>query len=245
MLATLQANAERLGLEVETVRTEAERLPFESESFDLVLGHAVLHHIPDLDQAAGEFLRVLRPGGTAAFCGEPSAYGDRLAAVPKRAGALLAPLWRAALARPEGPRRTWPGHRRGGAATSSRARSTCTPLRRRTLADFFERAGFEDVYLRGEELVANLYGWWLRSVEATADPEGVPNAWRRFAFRSYIELQKLDSAVLEPRLPPELFYNLVLSQARRSLTRRRRTDHVAAPPRPRHADLVRERLDGA
>src|SRR6185436_13842906 len=51
MLATLRGNAERLGLEVETVATGAERLPFEDESFDLVLGHAILHHIPDLSQA--------------------------------------------------------------------------------------------------------------------------------------------------------------------------------------------------
>ncbi len=41
-------------------------------------------------------------------------------------------------------------------------------------------------------------------------------AWRLFAFRSYMALQRLDSVLLEPRLPPELFYNLVLS-ARRPL----------------------------
>ena len=35
--------------------------------------------------------------------------------------------------------------------------------------------------------------------------------WRRFAFRSYLALQRLDSALLEPRLPPRLFYNLLLS----------------------------------
>ena len=45
-----------------TVVTEAEKLPFEDESFDLVFGHAVLHHIPDLDRAFAEFRRVLRPG---------------------------------------------------------------------------------------------------------------------------------------------------------------------------------------
>ena len=70
----------------ETVATEAEELPFEDESFDLVFGHAVLHHIPDLERAMAEFRRVLRPGGAIAFCGEPSRYGDRLAAAPKRAG---------------------------------------------------------------------------------------------------------------------------------------------------------------
>ena len=35
--------------------------------------------------------------------------------------------------------------------------------------------------------------------------------WRRFAFRSYLALQRVDESVLEPRLPPQLFYNLVLS----------------------------------
>jgi ubiquinone/menaquinone biosynthesis C-methylase UbiE len=209
MLATLRANADSLGLDVATVQTDAEHLPFEDASFDLVLGHAVLHHIPDLDRAASEFLRVLRPGGTVVFCGEPSAYGDRLAAVPKRVGSWVAPVWRAAMRAPK-----------AGGAHASPEEEREHDLEREVdvhafepaaLAEFFDRAGFDDVYLRGEELVANVYGWGLRTVEATAEPDGVPIAWRRFAFRSYLALQRLDASVLEPRLPPELFYNLVLS----------------------------------
>ena len=50
MLATLERNAHELGLEVETAACDAAELPFEDESFDLVLGHAVLHHLPDLDR---------------------------------------------------------------------------------------------------------------------------------------------------------------------------------------------------
>ena len=72
-------------------------------------------------------------------------------------------------------------------------------------------AGFADVRIRGEELLANLYGWVLRSLEASADPEDGPVGWRSFAFRSYIALQRVDTALLEPRLPAPLFYNLVLS----------------------------------
>src|ERR1700759_1086663 len=60
MLDTLQANAERLGLEVEPRAPDAEALPFADESFDLVFGHAVLHHLPDLAKAFREFHRVLK-----------------------------------------------------------------------------------------------------------------------------------------------------------------------------------------
>jgi protein-L-isoaspartate O-methyltransferase len=94
MLRALRANAEELGLDVRTEACGAEALPFEDRAFDLVFGHAVLHHLPDLHRAFSEFHRVLVPGGTLAFAGEPSRYGDRLAAVPKRAALALAPVWR-------------------------------------------------------------------------------------------------------------------------------------------------------
>src|SRR3954454_15423969 len=97
MLEALEANAERLGLEVATKVCDAERLPFDDGSFDLVFGHAVLHHIPDLDRAFAEFARVLRPGGVLFFAGEPSRQGDRIAAVPKRTAWRLSPLWRRAV----------------------------------------------------------------------------------------------------------------------------------------------------
>src|SRR3954470_12397202 len=96
MLETLRGNAQRLGLSglVETVAADGERLPFADESFDLVFGHAVLHHLPDLDQAFSEFKRVLKPGGMLVFAGEPSRHGDRIAAYPKRAAMRAAPAWR-------------------------------------------------------------------------------------------------------------------------------------------------------
>ena len=210
MLAALRANAERLGIDVSTVRTEAEQLPFEDESFDLVFGHAVLHHIPDMERAAAEFLRVLRPGGMVAFCGEPSAYGDRLAAMPKRIGRAAAPLWRRLVGAPEANGRRCAGHE-DAAGHDLEWEVDVHAFDPAALATLFERAGFERPHVRGEELLANAYGWGLRTVESTADPAAIPVLWRQFAFRSYLALQKLDSAVLEPRLPPQLFYNLVLS----------------------------------
>ena len=72
-------------------------------------------------------------------------------------------------------------------------------------------AGFEQRHVGGEELLANAWGWTLRTVESSAEPDSVPWGWRNFAFRSYIALQKVDSRVLEPHLPAELFYNLLVS----------------------------------
>src|SRR3979409_2017871 len=78
MVTMLGANAERLGLQGRAARADAESLPFPASSFDLVLGHAVLHHLPDLRRAFAEFHRVLAPGGMIVFAGEPSRIGDRL-----------------------------------------------------------------------------------------------------------------------------------------------------------------------
>ena len=207
MLEQLGSTAARLGLDVETERTGAERLPFADGSFDLVFGHAVLHHIPDLGGALLELRRVLRPGGTLAFCGEPSRYGDSLAALPKRGGAALGPLWRRALRagpRVEDPHAAHDGHELEPEVDvhSFAPGELCSMLR---------EAGFDAVSVRGEELVSSMYGWWLRSLEGTAEPDEVPWAWRAFAFRSYLAVKRLDAAVLEPRLPAYLFYNLVLS----------------------------------
>ena len=130
MLRTLRANAERLGLEVATAPADAERLPFEDASFDLVLGHAVLHHIPDLPRAFREFERVLAPGGTLVFAGEPSRYGDRLARVPKRVASAVAPAWRLAMRAPAARHESERGARRGAGARRRRARLRARRTRR-------------------------------------------------------------------------------------------------------------------
>ncbi len=41
----------------------AESLPFENDSFDLVTSMGVLHHVPSMEKAVGEIHRVLRRGG--------------------------------------------------------------------------------------------------------------------------------------------------------------------------------------
>ena len=42
-------------------------------------------------------------------------------------------------------------------------------------------------------------------------PEDVPWLWRQYAFRGYLLLQRVDVALLEGRLPPAVFYNLMIA----------------------------------
>jgi SAM-dependent methyltransferase len=211
MLDVLQGNARRLGLSsVNAVQADAESLPFPDESFDLVIGHAVLHHLPDLDRAFTEFRRVLRPAGRIVFAGEPSLLGDRLARVPKRSARLTAPLWRRALR----ARVAAYEHQRDDEEAADHELESEVDIHAFSPADLQRLAacaGFNEITVRGEELVANWFGWFNRGLEATAVPEDVPMWWRRYAFRGYLLLQRLDRRALEPHLPAAIFYNLLLT----------------------------------
>jgi len=210
MLGKLERSAAELGLPIETAACEASELPFEDNFFDLVFGHAVLHHLPDLDAAFREFARVLRPGGVVAFCGEPSHYGDRIAAWPKRGANALAPVWRALMGAAPRPSN---GNGNGERSEEDRLEQVVdvhafTPAE---LSAHAGAAGFERVRVSGEELAASLFGWANRTLEASADPLDVPWGWRVYAYRGYLLLQSLDRALLESRLPAALFYNLLVS----------------------------------
>jgi len=82
------------------------------------------------------------------------------------------------------------------------------------LAAFARGARFGDVRVRGEELLANWFGWANRTFEASADPESIPWAWRQYAYRGYLLLQLLDNRLLEPRFPARIFYNLMITGAK-------------------------------
>jgi len=216
MVRALTANAERLGLSAKGLRADAESLPFADESFDLVLGHAVLHHLPDLGRAFAEFHRVLKPGGRIVFAGEPSRVGDRIAAIPKRGAYKLAPAWRRAL----GARAAAAAHPdtqsvNGGAGDHGLEHVVdIHAFAPDDLVHLGRGAGFDNVRVRGEELLANWFGWFNRGLEATADPADVPMLWRQYAFRGYLLLQRVDERLLEPYLPPAIFYNLLITARR-------------------------------
>jgi len=68
MLAKTAELAAGRGLtNVETKIADAESLPFDDGSFDLVTCRLAFHHFPDSRQAVSEFARVLRPGGVLGF----------------------------------------------------------------------------------------------------------------------------------------------------------------------------------
>jgi SAM-dependent methyltransferase len=213
MVRVLATNAERLGLPVRVARADAESLPFVDESFDLVLGHAVLHHLPDLGRAFREFHRVLAPGGRIVFAGEPSRFGDCLASIPKLGAVAVAPAWRRVLGATPAPDGSTNGSHDGDGHDLERF----VDIHAFVPGDLERRArvaGFTDIRVRGEELLANWFGWFNRGLEATADPDRVPMFWRQYAFRGYLLLQRVDQRLLEPRLPPAIFYNLLLSARR-------------------------------
>jgi arsenite methyltransferase len=64
MIENARKGAAELGLNTVTfVEGEAEKLPFDDSSFDVVISNGVIDLIPDKDAVFGEIYRVLVPGG--------------------------------------------------------------------------------------------------------------------------------------------------------------------------------------
>jgi SAM-dependent methyltransferase len=64
LLAAGRARAESEGLTLEWVQADAEHLPFEDESFDVVISSIGAMFAPHHQDTADELVRVCRPGGT-------------------------------------------------------------------------------------------------------------------------------------------------------------------------------------
>jgi SAM-dependent methyltransferase len=207
-------NARSLGLTVEGRVADAETLPYDDASFDLVVGHAVLHHIPDVGLALREVLRVLKPGGRFVFAGEPTRWGDYVARRLSRA------TWATAtrVSHLPGLRGSWARPRAELEASSSAAAleavvdlHTFTP---RGLAGLAVGAGAVDVEVRTEELTASWAGWPIRTLEYAVNPERLGTRWKLFAFGAWKKLTWLDERVLDPVVPPGLFYNALVTGTR-------------------------------
>jgi glycosyltransferase involved in cell wall biosynthesis/ubiquinone/menaquinone biosynthesis C-methylase UbiE len=64
-MAHAKENLALRGLTARFVHNDAERVPFDDNSFDVVYSNGVLHHTPHTRHAVAEIKRVLRPGGKA------------------------------------------------------------------------------------------------------------------------------------------------------------------------------------
>ena len=208
MVAVAQRNAAGLGFSVEGRVADAESLPYGDDEFDLVVGHAVLHHIPDVELAIREVLRVLRPGGRFVFCGEPTQRGDIVARTLSRFtwhAASRVTQWPVVRDRYGRPPAELVESSRAAALESMVDLHTFDPDR---LAALCMRAGAIDVRTQTEELTASWFGWPVRTIEAAVRPGSLGWNWARFAFSGWKGLSWIDQHVMEHVVPDELFYNV-------------------------------------
>lgn len=214
MVQTAVENGRRLGLDVTGEVADVEALPFPDESFDLVVGHAFLHHIPDVDAALRELLRVLTPGGRFVICGEPTHRGDFVA---RRLSRLTWWTTRKATSLPF-LRDTWARSPQELDASSREAAleavvdlHTFEPDR---LAAACMRAGAVDVRTTAQELTAAWFGWPVRTFEAAVPEEALGWGWANFAYRSWQRLNAIDKHVWSKVVPDSFFYNVCVTGVR-------------------------------
>jgi ubiquinone/menaquinone biosynthesis C-methylase UbiE len=213
MLEVCRRNAHVLGCDIDLRAADAEELPYPDDSFDLVTGHAFLHHLPDPDRALAEMHRVLRPGGTLFLAGEPTRVGDHLAGMSKRA---VVRTFRALERVPpfRGVRRPADSRPPTEAERILRDLEFAVDLHTFEPSDVAARAraaGFDSVRVETEELTASLFGWAVRTVEGEARPGVLGRRWATVAMYGWVWLYRFDQSVLYRVLPKRLFYNLLLS----------------------------------
>ncbi|GAA2739142.1 class I SAM-dependent methyltransferase [Pedococcus aerophilus] len=207
MVEAARANAGKLGFAVEGRVADAERIPYDDNTFDIVVGHAVIHHIPDVEAAFAEMLRVLKPGGRFVVAGEPTRIGDWYA---RRLGRITWHATRAITALP--PLRAQWAKDAEALDESSRAAALEAVVDLHTfdpdeLARMALRAGAVDVRTQTEELTAAFLGWPVRTFEAAVKPGALGWGWAMFAYGSWRRLSVVDR-VLARAVPARFFYNV-------------------------------------
>lgn len=213
MLRVCRANGSEHGLDLHTEQGDAENLPYPDDHFDLVIGHAFVHHLPVPGKAFQEAFRVLKPGGRLVVAGEPTYWGDRMSTVVKR---NVYRAFKSVTALPGLGR--YRKQELFDQADDTRAilaalehevdLHTFRPDEVERMADI---AGFEDVAVVTEELLANWWGWGVRTVEGAARPGTFGTRWAMTAFNGYRLFTAVDEAVLQRVVPRSLFYNLIVS----------------------------------
>jgi ubiquinone/menaquinone biosynthesis C-methylase UbiE len=213
MLEVCRRNGAEHGVEITTRLGDAEALPYDDASFDLIIGHAFIHHLPVPGAAIAEMARVLKPGGTLVIAGEPTELGDRASWVVKNA------TWKTFCAVTALPGLT--GLRKpsitesGGTATDELVARLehvvdLHTFRPKDVEKMARLAGLTEVEVVTEELTANWVGWAVRTIEGAVRPGLLGPRWAFGAFYAYLALHRFDDEVLARFVPREWFYNLIL-----------------------------------
>ena len=210
MVKVALRNAANLGLDVDGRVADAERIPYDDNSFDLVVGHAVLHHIPDVPAAFREVLRVLKPGGRFVFAGEPTKIGDTYA---RKLGQFTWWLTTNVTKLPalSGWRRPQSELDESSRAAALEAVVDLHTFDPTELEEMARGAGAAEVHAHTEELAAALFGWPVRTFEAAVPQERLTLGWRLFAYKAWLRLSWLDENVLRRLAPRDLFYNVLIT----------------------------------
>jgi len=210
MVEVATRNGAKLGFDIQGKVADAESLPYDDNTFDLVVGHAVLHHIPDVEKSFREVLRVLKPGGRFVFAGEPTQYGDFVA---RRLSRLT--WWATVRATRLRQLKSW-ARPQSELDESSRAAAleavvdihTFDPAALRGMA---HSAGAVDVETRTDELFAAWFGWPVRTFEAAVPREKLGSRWGFFAFNTWTRLHRFDEKVMSRMVPNQFFYNVEIT----------------------------------
>jgi SAM-dependent methyltransferase len=177
------------------------------------VGHAVIHHIPVVELAFREMLRVEKPGGRVVICGEPTRYGDFVARRLSRA-----PWWLTTRTTALSPLRARWSRPREELDESSRAAALEAVVDLHTfdpeeLAAIVARAGFVEVGTVTEELTAAWFGWPVRTFEAAVPAGKLGWDWAMFAYRTWQRLSAVDRRLARV-VPAGLFYNALVTGIR-------------------------------
>jgi arsenite methyltransferase len=63
-MALSNAQIEGVSGHVEVVTADVQSMPFATNTFDIVMTSLMMHHVPDINKALSEMVRVTKPGGT-------------------------------------------------------------------------------------------------------------------------------------------------------------------------------------
>ncbi len=209
ILDVCRRNAKEMGFDVDARVADAESLPFADDEFDLVCGHAFLHHIPDPSRCLREMVRVTKPGGTVLIAGEPTKGGHEIAETVKMiTGGAIRQFRRTPFGRQWRPKDKSDAEREVAALESVVDLWEFEPER---VAGMFEGAGLTNVRYVTEEFLSSMFGWMSRTLEGNAPDGLLGTRWAWFAYRNYLRLSRLDEGIMHWIVPARWYYNIVIA----------------------------------